>query len=203
MDDAVEVQYTESLVIKNDSSLVEGIFYNANDKTVTFDLQDRIYRYAGVSREDALKVANATNAGGEYQLFKRKFGPGESLGDYEDISWKRVETAANIKADSISPALISSDKFSGAVTGLNLALQSPPGHNDNGQWELNKTPAEYSKFRVGFVVVDQTEWTGSVSELKYHNLVGTSIEDAKAKVQELGSILNLEFRVKEVTVYFD
>jgi hypothetical protein len=169
------VEYTEGLEIVNESSLVEGIFYNANDRTAVFDLNDRLYKYSNVGRFDVAKVATAQSAGSEYQMFKRRFGPSESLGEYDDVEWKKVDTRLSVASNAITS--------NNVITTNHTSLNVP------------SSPV-YSNFKVGFVVGNQTV-------MKYHNLMAVNVLDAAAKVKELGLMLDLAFKVKEVTVYFD
>lgn len=184
----VQVDYTKSFEVINDSSLVDGVFYNHNDNTVTFDLNDRLYRYSNVSETDALKVAEADSAGREYQVFKRKFGPGEYLGEYDDVNWTKVDQKPTFTLSS------GGGTFSG---------QTYTGTVNSNVVQLNVPTQKVNKFKVGFVVVEDNGFQGSVSEIKYHTLLAASLADAVSKVEELAKMLDLVFKVKEVTVYFD
>lgn len=181
-----KVEYTESLPLRKESSLVEGIFFNANDQTAVFDLQDRIYRYKNVSRNDALTVANSVSAGSEYQRFKSKFGPSESLGDYDDIEWEKVPT----QVSTGNGIYINGQRFSNGANG-NIEFYQP-------RLSLSKDVKPLQSFKVGFVVVSDNGTTGS--EKKHHNLFANSFAEAVSTVEELGKMLGLEFKVKEVSV---
>lgn len=70
------------------SSLVEGVFYNANDNYVVLDLNDNFYRYNDVSEDDVTNLITASSVGSYYNLdFKHKFGPGEYVGHWDDVDY--------------------------------------------------------------------------------------------------------------------
>jgi hypothetical protein len=81
--------YTEEWYPK--SSLVEGVFFNANENFVVLDLNDEIYRYDDVTRDDVKKMLDADSVGSYYNLyFKQQHGPSEHLGEYDEVDWEKV-----------------------------------------------------------------------------------------------------------------
>lgn len=71
------------------SSAVEALYFNENDNTLIIDWNDELYRYSGVNRQEYEKVLNGTGFGGSVgraaSALKQKYGPGEHLGDYDDV----------------------------------------------------------------------------------------------------------------------
>jgi hypothetical protein len=205
----VTVEYTESIP-HGESSLIEGIFYNANDSTVTFDLSDRIYRYSNIKREDVMKVARAVSAGSEYQNFKRKFGPGESLGDYENIDWKKVGVNYQVSSNRNGPE-------ESAISNVNIDIATSNELRSNASIytsavnastiSITPTAPKPKKHKVGFTVNNDSKISASSYSLgggiKHHTLLAISVEDAVRQMSELAHMLGVSLSLKEVTVYFE
>lgn len=85
--------YTEEFYVV--SSLIDSVYYNANDRTAVLDVNDRIYRYSDVDRDDVEALANGRDSNGSVgahynRVFKTKYGPGEYLGDYDEVDYDIV-----------------------------------------------------------------------------------------------------------------
>lgn len=75
-----------------DSSLVEGVYYNENNNAVALDLNDDVYVYRGVSREQHDALVGADSVGAYYNTyFKKQFGPAEYLGSYWAVELDIIE----------------------------------------------------------------------------------------------------------------
>src|SRR5690349_19856459 len=83
------VEYTDSFT--GNSSLVDGAYYNENDRSLTVDLNDEIYRYNGVPRSVYEGLRDADSQGGYYGRYvKRSYGPGSHLGNYDYANFFEV-----------------------------------------------------------------------------------------------------------------
>jgi hypothetical protein len=86
-DDVVE--YTKKFDVV--SSVIEGVYFNENDNTVVLDVNDTLYKYDNVGGLDVGALAVADSVGAYYnQTFKKKFGPAEQLGDYDEFDFVQV-----------------------------------------------------------------------------------------------------------------
>jgi hypothetical protein len=102
------VQYTDYLPVN--SSAVDDLYFNGNDNTLVVDWDDSLYRYYGVTRAEAQAVqigqyggqpASHPSVGRAAQVLKTAKGPGEYLGNYNDVDFERVLTrpAAGVPKD--------------------------------------------------------------------------------------------------------
>lgn len=193
MTDFYKLEYTESFEV--DSSLVDGIYYNANENSVVFDLNDELYKYSNVSYSEVKAVADAESPGRAYQDFKRKFGPSDHLGHYDYADFEKV---------SAKPLTITlnSNRPGAAIGSASLAAENIQTTSLNTfRLQENYNLVAQQEYSVGYVVVD--EEAGYVSGIKTHKAIASSVSDAKLKVEELGKRIGLEFKVKEVTVRFE
>jgi len=87
--DQYDFTYTDGYDV--DSSVVDAVYFNSADNSVVLDLNDEMYRYTGVSRNDVENLVNAASVGAYYNVyFKRDHGPAEHLGHYDDLRWTKV-----------------------------------------------------------------------------------------------------------------
>lgn len=186
----VKIEYTEAMEIVNGSSLVEGIFYNANDKTAVFDLQNRIYRYQNVSRLEVAQVATADSPGQAYQRFKRRFGPSESLGDYEEILWSKVPIKTNTVVGTISSNAMVGGSVGGTTGNATATTITFPDLRNS-----------LKRFTVGFIVVPPAGTP--LVDVKYYSLYARSEDDALMQTGQLADMLGLQFKIKEITRHFE
>lgn len=81
------------------STAVDTLWFNANDNTLVIDWDDNLYRFTGVTEQEALSVAagtyggNSGSVGRAAQQLKKDKGPGEFLGYYDELDWERVDVA--------------------------------------------------------------------------------------------------------------
>lgn len=204
-----------------DSSLVDGIYYNENTNELAVDLNNQIYVYDGVPTTVYEVFSKAHSKGRFYgQNIKRNYGPSTFLGVYEDVDFLRstatpaadmsstfanggfvtpaqareglgmpknlsyatdaTVTNVGVSGGSVSPVRVSGASTTGTSTGPNisLSLDSP-------------TPRRHA---VTFEVNGKT---------KTHNLRAADVDEAVAEVLAIGNMLDIDFTVKEVTVYFE
>lgn len=78
--------YTHEYTV--DSSVIEGVYYNANDGYVVLDVGEEFYLYKTVTQADVEDLVEGDENGsvGAYynRVWKSKFGPGEHLGNWYD-----------------------------------------------------------------------------------------------------------------------
>lgn len=194
------VTYTE--VFSPDSSLVEDVYYDANTRELTVVLHDELYRYSNVDKRVVNEFKNAHSAGRFYAAnIKRTYGPGEYLGTSWDVDCDGVVEGA--APDMSSPLYdAAKDATSGAkgtpkgLTYAAGAVVTNAGNTSANVFSLTPTaPVETTrKHKVTF----ETE-TGT----KVHTLQAGSVDEAANAVLDIGDMLDLDFTVKEVTVYFE
>lgn len=192
------VTYTE--VFSPDSSLVEGVYYDANTSELTVVLHDELYRYSNVDKRVFNEFKNAHSAGRFYAAnVKRTYGPGEYLGTSWDVEYDEVSEGA--APDMTSPlydaaeAAVSGTK--GTPKGLTYAVGAVVTNvGDTGTFSLTPTDAavQTRKHKVVF----ETD-TG----VKTHTLQAGSVDEAAWAVRDIGAMLDVDLTVKEVTVYFE
>jgi len=77
-----------------DSSFVDGVFYNENEKYAVVELADDYYLYENVSESDVADLVNAPSVGAHYNtVFKKAHGPGEHLGSWSGVDFEWVPAA--------------------------------------------------------------------------------------------------------------
>jgi hypothetical protein len=85
--------YTHEYTV--DSSVIEGIYYNANDKTLVLDVNEEYYLWQPVLKADVDALANAESVGAHFNtVWKNRFGKGEHLGNWYDWD-EQYETDRN------------------------------------------------------------------------------------------------------------
>lgn len=194
------VTYTE--VFAPDSSLVEGVYYDANTRELTVVLHDELYRYSGVGKSTVEAFKNARSAGRFYtSTVKRNYGPGEYLGSEWDADYDEVSEGA---APDMSAPLYDATKATidtkGTPKGLTYAegaVITNVGETGNAS-TFSLTPAPVLKTARKHKVAFDTP-----NGRREHTLLAESVEDAAGEIVKLGDMLDLDFDVKEVTVYFE
>ena len=84
------------------SSLVDGVYFNANTNQIALDLNDSVYVYKNVDEADFVKFRTEPSAGRYYNTeFKVKHGPGDYLEDYGYVDFEPV--VKNKVADAGTP----------------------------------------------------------------------------------------------------
>jgi len=74
------------------SSWVDDVYYNANERYAVIDLDDNMYRYDNVSKDDVEALVKAPSVGAYYNTqFKHAFGPGTYLGNWNSVDYDVVE----------------------------------------------------------------------------------------------------------------
>lgn len=192
-DMTVAFKYTEHFA--PNSSWVDDIYYNDKESFVVFDLDDSLYRYENVTRDEVVKAAEADSPGTYFNtVWKKTYGPGHYLGEYDEIDFLPDRTPAEVSG----PTLVGKDFDSTAVTKdldeptKEFSLQSP----EVAPVYLGKHVGEKKpSFTVGF------EWVGELREHVFTD--AESPEDALAKLDEVAQMLDQTFDVKWVLIDFE
>lgn len=165
------------------SSLVDDVYYDADTRELTVDLNDEIYRYSGVPEQVFNDFRSASSAGGFYTPeVKRKYGPGDYLGHYDEINFEpHYPTADDTTTETPQDWVDHTNTDSSNGTHLSLT----PAPIDE---------VAYLKHEVIFEVNGVR---------KVHTLVAGSVDEAVESVLNIGDMLNLTFVVKEVRVFFE
>lgn len=181
----------------NNSSLVDGVWYNENTQELAVNLDGSVYAYTGVPRERFNDLAVATSAGREYQGIKREFGPGQYVGQGFELYFvyeppKRTETVGTPKNLTVEPnngsfSLSSSGTFhSGGLVTL----------GSQGVTETTAATEATRRHTVNFVIDDS---------LFSHTVHAADVQGAVQGFNEVMDSLGLgnTTKVKEVVTHFD
>jgi hypothetical protein len=176
------VEYTREANV--DSSAVDGVYYNENDRTVAVILHGEVYRYSGVPLEFYNHLGRVNSVGREWlPQLKRTYGPGERLGSeyavyFDDVTpWRAPKPAEPVKAGQV----VGQSGSTGSSTGPHISLTVA-------------APALSNRVSVSFEVNGQT---------KVHESRANDVLEAVKNVTELLNLAGVDGKVKAATVYFD
>lgn len=97
----LDIEFTHSTEDRV-SSFIDGIWHNANDNSLSVDVDNEIWYYYNISKDAYRAFASADSLGGHYNtVIKPVYGPGENLGD-----WSKVDhiLVAENKPETSTPA---------------------------------------------------------------------------------------------------
>lgn len=167
-----------------ESSLVYEAYYNENDQKLAVVLDGGYgYVYPNVPKHVFDTLVTSASPGGIYNYtLKRNYGPSESLGyvGYEN----RREFRTLVGAATVGTPKGLTYASDAKVTGIDLSA---------GRVTLTTVPGNTErKFAVTFEVNDQT---------RSHTPAGVNtFGEAEDAILEIGSMLGLEFKVKEIAL---
>lgn len=166
------------------SSAIDDLYYNENTQELTVDLDDRIYRYSGVPKDEYYTFLNAASAGNHYGgYFKRTYGPGEFIGDWDEISFEREA----VKSQSIGTP----QNF--VHTGQTLVTNVVASNTAN--YSLTAPASTNTRDHVVKFVANGAE--------RVHTVKTTTVDEAVKAINDIAAMLDLTFTVKSVTVNFE
>lgn len=184
-------KYTDSLEFN--STAVQEAFYNKNTSELSVVLTSGYgYTYKNVPETVWHQMKNASSVGSFYaHSIKRNYGPSKYLGfvpNTED-EFERVYTDVQESVTSShSDAIVSPNQ-------LRSAVGSPQALVYRGEnMSITAPAAQRSDYTVAF------EYAGKVRE---HKVQASSVDEAIVFVQTFAEMLDLDFKIKAVTVYFD
>lgn len=167
-----------------DSSAIEEVYYNANDRSLYLVMTGGSgYRYKDVTLNVYRALVDSNSVGRYYaNNIKSNYGPGEYLGYFndsdEEFEW--VSTSYLVQNES------------------NTAYVVPPTTSGTGMPQSLTYRANAQAVRSNYTVT--FECNGKVRE---HNVEATSLDEAIVFVQSFAEMLELNFKVKSVTVHFE
>lgn len=181
--------YTHKNVNLN-SSAVEEIYYNDfTAQLVVVVIGGSAYLYSLVPTSEFIAFNGSPSKGRFYATkIKRQFGPGQYLGYVNSEDDFFVDSSSLVTSGTISSPVPSSSK----ITTGSLSSDTV-GTPKNLVYAENVTPKR-SNYTVAF------EFNGKVRE---HNLQANSLEEALLSVQTFAQMLDLNFKIKSVTVHFE
>jgi hypothetical protein len=105
--------YTHEYEVDN-SSLIEVVYYNANDRSAVIDVNDEWYRYTNVDKADVERLVNGEDENGSVgahynRHFKPRFGPGEHLGSWwgwDAVSEDEVPVTTYVTGDVVKAGTV-------------------------------------------------------------------------------------------------
>ena len=180
------------------SSLVDEVFYNENTNDLYVDLYDKIYKYSNVTSDVVREFSAADSAGNFYNtVIKKKFGPGEHIGDWMSVDYREVDVETEVEPQATyvtNVSLLTPDQAREAF-GVNTA-------NSTTTFSLKPFPeaVEVEGVERRYVVQFEVEETGSV---KPYETKAKSLDEAVNALLEIAKMVDLTFIVREVTVYFE
>lgn len=178
------------------SSAVDTLYYNTNTQSLAVDLHDRLYRYEDVPFSEYADLVYADSAGREFSRIKREYGPGDFLGEYDDLDFEMVSANADsgvTTASGVVPKNLtyaSNAKVTTSTTG-NYASQ-PSEFISLNAYTDTKSPSK-RKHEVIF------EAAGAE---RIYSLEATSVDEAVEALQGVAEALDIDVQVRKVTVYF-
>lgn len=209
-------EYTEATVPA--SSFVMELIYNENNGELAVVLdadREDVYVYPKVDRATFDEFSSTDSVGGYYQReFKKKFGPSNFIGSYRDVEflWRPVNREVRTNVDmTVSPDRVGgrsrpepyskdNDYYKQGLVvtdGLSTTINTNVLTIHQAKAKVNEVEAPESikyKHKVVF------ESDGKVRE---HTLTVGSVIEAVTAIEEIADMLDLTFKVKEVTVYFE
>lgn len=195
-----------------DSSLVKNVYYDSDTEECVVDLGDNIYKYSGVPVRAFNDFDDAISRGRYYNVFKRTYGPGEYLGGSYDVDF-----VASVVAMPVSPeranaysrpeAYVSNNNYyaTGGYIGTPKDLKVTEDTVVDGERVGNSSGASVHYGLTAPVSnVRRHAVTFEVNGAKrVHTLKVESVDEAVDAVEQIADMLDLEFDIKECTVYFD
>lgn len=182
-------EYTDRLAVWG-SSAVDAAYHNKKSNELAVVLKsDGVYLYTDVNEQAFRDFANAWSKGRHYALtIKRKYGPGEYLGDVEDVNF--VVPAADMGSTGTPKDLTYAE---------DAVVDSKPLSPVVGNvYNLGTVPvkSEARKHVVSFTV-------GDSDVVKTYESPADSVDKAAQALVYLGETLGLDFSVKGVYVSFE
>ena len=190
--------YTSSLGGVVSSAAVDAVYYDRDSENLAAVLHGVVYVYSNVRELEYWKLTRGSghsgSIGAAFAEFKKDFGPANNWGSVQNVNFRAEEDPANVLQFPVGTpkgltyaegaTVTNVGQESHVTTIYNLSSPESPVGNTRG------------KYRVVFDVVDGK--TGVPNTLE-----ADSVEDAVAQTTEIAQMLGLEFKVKEVTVYFE
>lgn len=177
------------------SSAIEEIYYNSHDKNLYLVMKGGSgYRYKMVPESEFLGLSAASSVGRYYAThIKPNYGPSEYLGyfnglddEFESVPYNPVQDSFSVTS-APSPYLVPNTT---SGVGMPQAL-----HYRSENVTLTSSRAKYrNDYTVTF------EYDGKVRE---HKVQANSLDEAIVFVQTFAEMLDLDFKIKAVTIHFD
>lgn len=195
------VNYTDELY--PDSTLVEGAYYDARTQELVVDLNDALYLYKGVPKETFLGLETASSAGRYYATaIKSKFGPGTYLGREWNVTYNEVEVP--VGSGNSYPNAVGTPKGLTLSPALKEVLETRELVATSSRRSAVETPRHLSLVpAVGTTRKYTVTFLDARGEVREHTVHATGLDEAIVTVLDIGDMLNLDFTVKSVTVYFE
>jgi len=223
------IEYTHSGF--PDSSAVDEVYYNENTNELTLCLHGVYYRYSNVFKRAYDELMAARSKGRFYrEHIQRLYKPARRLGWRSEVDEiKNVQPTVEMPTGQsrhtewrnswqdkdgsfyAQPSVLPRGEINGAGLYTTGEARGLSGHSaDAGTPKaLVETPntvitnvfvggedVTTQKYEVNFVV-------GDSEDLRTHNLKASSVEEALDAVYEIGDMLDLTFKIKSVTIYFE
>lgn len=189
-------EYTEYFY--PNSSWIEGIYFNANTGEAVLDLNDELYLYPDVDRDEVAALAFAESPGAYYStVFKPNFGPAEHIGNYDDVdSYKVAEVTPKNLVTTPEPekALTTSPEPEKNFVSVGHSLGAPDS-KDSGSSVQDYPTREHSLAPIGSPGVEAVDgWKTEVfftlegSDREY--VFESALIDAGHAVEELNDYIS-------------
>lgn len=190
-----DFEFTHATAVE--SSAVDEVYYNANTQDLAVDLHDEVYVYHDVPKDRYESLVSADSVGRAFREVKQEFGPSEHLGNWGHVNYVLVNEETAWETPYITSGKISTAAV-GTPKNLTYAPDAKVEDNASSGGYLTLSPSPVSdtlrEHRVTFEVDGRT---------RTHTLRTDSVDSAVEAVLEIAEMLDLTFRVKEVTVVFE
>ena len=196
----VDFYYTKHFGVS--SSLVDDVYYNENENFVVIDLDDAMYKYDGVTSEDVTALVKGADydgsVGKQYNfVFKTKHGPGEYLGQWDDVDYDLTAPIAKtggVPKDLTNATTISGQTVTGTLSSVpatkEFSLKTPPA------LKVVTSEDDSVSIRVHFRL------DGSDEKYKY-DADATTVDEAVEELNKYVSRLKARGVVTKVVVKFE
>lgn len=183
-----------------DSSSVEHLWYNANDKTLAVEWQEseEVYVYSGVTEDEYTNAVEGDSVGRAVAAIKQKYGPGRNAGDWDefaDNAFRVSRTENSTREFSLQPPVV--NNYSGDATATTeYSLQTP---------EVSKSAKTGGLSLVDGDVVFTLYFTvDGGSDVKTHVLRNVeNFDEAVETLQGFAESAGLDLKISEVRATFE
>lgn len=183
------------------SSAVDEVWYNADNKELAVNLHDEVYVYQNVPFARYQALVFAGSVGRAFREVKRDYGPSEYLGYRSDLDIEQKSYAApDMSGGYARGGLVTTPR-----TVIHDATKSEPVNTNDEPVNTAGGPSEYVSLKVEDVTTSRNHRVVFETEhgVKTHDVPAESVDEAKAVVENLATLLGVDAKVKEVTVYFE
>lgn len=186
-------EYTKTFDV--DSSLIDEVFYNANDNTVVLDVNNEMYRYSNVTLQAVEDLVNGKgyngSVGAHYNsLFKKTYGPGEDLGGWYVVDGIKVPVQNDWSGTAVPKAMTTNEaRVDNNLPTVEYSLQ--PLADFKSDAEAVRSTVFFTIYGTGDKVFEYKSNKDEVAEAV------AEVNDHVSKIGAHGKVLKVVFEFSE------